>query len=229
MAITPEWPGDPALVPRMRSDAGWFEGVALTDEDRARTAQYAGRAQSAALRDSATDMDSYLRDLQMTLTWAPVDASGLARAVQLINKTNQFNLTTRRYTEGDVRGLLDDADTRVLQFRLTDRFVDNGVVAIAVLRKTDAASVEIDTWLMSCRVLGRRAEEATLSVLADQAREMGASRLLGRYLPTPRNGMVAGLYERLAFEAVDGHAGLYQRDLTDPGQADLSMTVTRAA
>ncbi|RZJ95779.1 MAG: HAD-IIIC family phosphatase [Brevundimonas sp.] len=229
MVVVPEWPGDPALVPRMLSDAGWFESVALTDEDRSKTAQYAARSRSAAMQAGATDLDSYLRDLDMTLSWAPVTQDGLARVVQLINKTNQFNLTTRRYTDEAVRAMLADPDSRVLQFRLTDRFVDNGVVAVAILKRQTDGVVGVDTWLMSCRVLGRKVEQATLGVLVDEAKALGAAVLEGRYLPTERNGMVRNLYADLGFAAAEAEAGVFHLDLTAAPPADVHIAITRAS
>lgn len=227
MVVVPDWSGDPAFVPRMLSDAGWFESVALTDEDRVKTAQYASRSQSAALQASATDMDAYLRDLEMTLSWNPVAPEGLTRVVQLINKTNQFNLTTRRYSEDQVRALITDADVRVLQFRLVDRFVDNGVIAVAILKRS-GATVEVDTLLMSCRVLGRKVENAIANVLADQARELGAAELIGRYLPTERNAMVRDLYTDLGFIPAQSEPGVFILSLADAASAEAHIIITRA-
>ena len=203
----PEIPEDPALVPYALAEAGYFEGVAVTEEDRARTVQYQGRAASESLRATATDLEGYLRSLDMQLLWRRVDATGLPRVTQLINKTNQFNLTTRRYTADEVAAVMADPRAFVLQLRLLDRFGDNGIIAVLIGR-LQGRVMELDTWLMSCRVLGRGVEAASLTLAAAEARRLGATTLLGRYVPTPRNAMVRDHYARLGFkpgeEAPDG-------------------------
>ena len=205
----PEIPDDdPAGVPDLLADAGYFEGLAITDADLARTAQYQANTARAAAAGGATDLPAYLRGLEMRLVWRRFDPVGLARITQLINKTNQFNLTTRRYTEAEVLAIMDDARAFGLQLRLLDRFGDNGIIAIVIGRMQGPDCV-LDTWLMSCRVLGRGVEAATLNVVAGCALALNATRLLGEYRPTARNGMVAGHYERLGFAPLgDGRFGL---------------------
>jgi FkbH-like protein len=195
----PELPEDPSLYARCLADAGYFEAVQITPEDFERSGQYQGNQQREFLRQSTTDLDGYLKSLSMELQWKPFDSVGLARIVQLINKTNQFNLTTRRYTEQEVLEIIADPNAFGLQLRLVDQFGDNGIIGIVIGRLTDAATVTLDTWLMSCRVLGRQVEEATLNVVAQQARAMGAERLMGLYRPTSKNGMVSGHYATLGF------------------------------
>ena len=204
MVATPELPDDPALVPRCLADAGYFEAVTVTQEDVVRSRQYGANAIRAELKAKATDLGSYLTDLEMCLSWAPFDDVNLPRIVQLINKTNQFNLTTRRLNDAEARALIEAPGVIALQFRLRDRFGDNGIIAVVIARaiagtKT-GASYRIETWLMSCRVLGRELEAATLNVLAAQARARGAERLIGVYRPTDRNGIVADHYAKLGFE-----------------------------
>ncbi len=206
----PEVPDDdPALMPGILAAAGYFEAVSITDEDRARTAQYAANTEREAAMDaSATDLPGYLRSLEMKLTWRRFDRIGLGRIVQLINKTNQFNLTTRRRTEEQVLAVMADPNAFGLQIRLVDRFGDNGIIAIVIGRLDAGRACHIDTWLMSCRVLGRGVETATLALLAEHARALDALSLVGQYLPTAKNAMVAGHYERLGFarlaELADG-------------------------
>ena len=203
MVAVPEVTDDPVSYVRALSDAGYFEGLAVTDEDRERTGQYRGNQAREALRASATDIESYLRGLEMQLVWRPFDRIGLQRTVQLINKSNQFNLTTRRYTEEDVLAVMADRDAFGLQLRLLDRFGDNGVIAIVIGRLRDGDAVYIDTWLMSCRVLGRQVEPTTLNLIAQESRRLGARRLIGEYIPTKKNGMVRDHYERLGFTLVE--------------------------
>jgi FkbH-like protein len=210
MVSVPEVPEDPALVPRSLADAGYFEALTITPEDLERGRLYQSNLARETLRASVTDMDSYLRDLQMQLVWSRFDSTGLARTTQLINKTNQFNLTTRRYSEDAVASVMNDADAFGLQLRLLDRFGDNGIIGIVIGRRMadDPHAVIVDTWLMSCRVLGRGVEAATLALVVMSAKALGARRLIGEYVPTKKNGMVREHFARLGFanlsEAPDG-------------------------
>lgn len=198
----PELPEAPELYGRCVADAGYFDTVSFTAEDSARNAQYAANRERRRLEVTATDMDGFLRDLDMTLTVGPFRPVDVQRIAQLINKTNQFNLTTRRYTEAEVRSMLEDPAVLTYAARLSDRFGDNGLTSVVIGRHTakgDEPAVEIDTWLMSCRVLGRRVEDAMLSVVASDTTRAGVTRLIGRYRPTPRNGMVRDLFKDLGF------------------------------
>src|ERR1700750_788828 len=129
----------------------------------------------------------------------------MTRVVQLINKTNQFNLTTTRYTEGDIRAIQASGRTIGLQFRLIDKLGDNGMISVVIAKPASNADQDIliDTWLMSCRVLGRGVEQATLNVLVDQAREMGFKRIIGEYRPTPKNHIVRDHFRSLGFELLE--------------------------
>lgn len=195
----PEISEDPAFYIRAIADAGYFEGVAITNEDRERSGHYQANAEREVLRESSTDMASYLAGLNMELICHPFDDLGLNRVTQLINKTNQFNLTTRRYTEAEVRATMLDPDSVTLQARLIDRFGDNGIIAILIAQVQKGVGF-IDTWLMSCRVLGRGVEEACLNFLAEECKMLGAKQLQGEYRVTAKNGIVRDLYSRLGFE-----------------------------
>lgn len=195
----PELPEDPALYMETIADAGYFEGLTLTSEDRERTRQYHANAEREFLRESATDLAGYLRGLEMQLVWSPFDPVGLPRIAQLINKSNQFNLTTRRYTQEEVAATMHQPDCLTLQLRLLDRFGDNGIISVIIGRVRDQNTLELDTWLMSCRVLGRQVEEATLNLIADRARAVNLKKVVGFYFPTAKNGMVKEHYGRLGF------------------------------
>ncbi|MBS0561179.1 MAG: HAD-IIIC family phosphatase [Proteobacteria bacterium] len=215
MVAVPELPDDPALYARAIADSGCFEAVAITEDDRARTAAYRADAARAALRETETDLDGYLESLGMVLRWRRFDRTGLPRIVQLINKTNQFNLRTRRYSDAEAEALIADNASLALQLRLSDRFGDNGVIGVVIGKRADDA-LFLDTWLMSCRVLGRGVERATLNLLASEAGRMGAGALVGEYRPTPRNAMVRGHYAGLGFAqagAEDDGAETWRRDL----------------
>jgi len=210
MVAVPELPDDPALFAPMIARAGYFEGIAVTSEDMARTQQYKENAERESVREKATDMQSYLRSLEMKLHWSRFTQADQDRVVQLINKTNQFNLTTRRYTSSEIANLLQDPAVLPLQMRLADKFGDNGIISIIIGYRTDDA-IDIDTWLMSCRVLGRQVERAALGIVVEAARTMGARRLIGRYRPTEKNGMVAEHYLRLGFVSMPLEPGQDQQ------------------
>ena len=198
----PELPEDPALYADRIARAGYFEAVAITEEDRVRNAMYRANAEREALMDTATDMAGYLAALEMKLHVRRFDPVGLPRITQLINKSNQFNLMTRRYTEEEVARVMDDPAAIGLQLRLVDRLGDNGIIAV-VIGEQAGTDLVIDTWLMSCRVLGRGVEDATLASLARAAAAQGATRLVGQYRPTAKNGMVREHYAKLGFAKLD--------------------------
>jgi FkbH-like protein len=201
----PELPQDPGLYSHCIAAAGYFEALGVTTEDTQRTELYRQNLSRAELQASSTDMAGYLQSLDMRMAWRRFDRAGLQRVHQLINKTNQFNLTTRRYTEAEVAALLDDPGAITLQIRLLDRFGDNGIIAIIIGRRAcnEADTVVVDTWLMSCRVLGRQVEEATLNLLASEAHAAGVRRIVGEYRPTAKNGMVREHYAKLGFQAAE--------------------------
>ena len=206
MVAVPELPDDPARYARCLADAGFFESVTVTSEDRARGGLYAANAARTVASAEAADLPTYLAGLEMRLLWKPFDEAGLARTVQLINKTNQFNLTTRRTSEDEVRTRMARKDCLCLQFRLVDRFGDNGMIGVVIAQEAGGGDCALETWLMSCRVLGRQVENAMLEVVAGEARRLDAERLIGLYRPTPKNGMVRDLYPRLGFAAQGGEA-----------------------
>ena len=198
----PELPDDPALYARTLLAGGYFEAVVFSAEDRQRADFYQDNARRIALQQQAGDLDAYLASLAMELTIQPFDATGRARIAQLIGKSNQFNLTTRRYSEAEVAALADDPDCLAWQVRLADAFGDNGMISVVICRRADT-DWQIDTWLMSCRVLGRRVEEALLQELLGAARRQGIARLIGSYRPSGRNQLVAEHYAKLGFELLD--------------------------
>jgi len=215
MVAVPEVSDDPTGYPVALADAGYFEGLAVTDEDRERTSQYQGNKARDALKAAVTDLPSYLRGLEMQLIWRRFDKIGLQRIVQLINKSNQFNLTTRRYTDEEIVAVMADPDAFGLQLRLTDRFGDNGIIAIIIGRLREDQDLYIDTWLMSCRVLGRQVEPTTLNLIAQEARTLGAQRLVGEYVPTKKNAMVKEHYARLGFTTMETDAAGGNRNILD--------------
>jgi FkbH-like protein len=199
MVAVPELPDDPAQFPRVLLAAGYFESIGLSEDDLLRADDYTARTRRIELQGQARDMGSYLKSLEMKIVFASFNDTGRGRIAQLINKSNQFNLTTRRYTESDVEAMEADPEVFTLQVRLRDRFGDNGMICVVICR-TGSKRWEIDTWIMSCRVLGRRVEEAVLAKLVKAAKAAGVSGLRGQYIPTPRNDLVRDHYRKLGFE-----------------------------
>jgi FkbH-like protein len=202
MVAVPEVPNDPSRYAWYLTAAGYFEAVAYSAEDAARAGSYKADARRAEVMATTRDLGDYLKSLEMKIRFAPSDAKGRQRVAQLINKTNQFNLTTRRYTEAEIAATEADDSAYTLQIRLKDKFGDLGMIGVVICRAA-GDTWEIDTWLMSCRVLGRRVEEAVLAHLVPAARERGITRLLGTYLPTAKNAMVSDHYAKLGFALIE--------------------------
>jgi FkbH-like protein len=198
----PEVTDDATHYARTLSAAGYFEAISFSSEDLKRADFYQDNAKRANLMRGVDGVDAYLASLNMTITFQPFDAVGRARIVQLINKSNQFNLTTRRYTEPEIEAIEADASTLGLQVRLSDSFGDNGMISVVICRPAAPAEWAIDTWLMSCRVLGRKVEWMVLGEILRHARAHGVERIVGRYIPTEKNALVVDHYRKLGFEKV---------------------------
>jgi FkbH-like protein len=206
-------------------DAGhWFDLAQYTAEDFGRGEMYTARARALDEAAAAPDMGSFLRGLAMTgRVWRPGEPD-MSRVAQLEMKTNQFNLTTRRYSEAALRAFLARDDAVVLAFRLADRFGDHGLTATLIaLHEGDA--LRVDSWLMSCRVFSRSAEQFILRALLAIAAERGAARIVGEYIPSPRNGVVADLWQRLGFRE---EAGLWVRDVAGGAIDGLDTAIAQA-
>lgn len=206
--LVPELSSDPSDYARRMLATGAFEAVAFLQEDKARSESYKANAQRLALKNDAINMEDYLASLEMEIHFDPFDEIGRARIAQLINKSNQYNLTTRRYTESEVAQMEEDPRAFTLQVRLKDKFGDNGMISVVVCRSEGDGPAQgdvwrIDTWLMSCRVLGRQVEHMVLQELLHHARGAGVRKLVGEWRPSGRNDMVRDHYGKLGF-APDG-------------------------
>jgi FkbH-like protein len=208
MVSVPELPGDVAYYAAYLSAAGYFEAASFSKEDVERADLYRTNSLRQQELNQATDIEGFLKSLQMRLEVGLVSRMNIGRVTQLTNKTNQFNLRAVKYTEPEVDRLMRDQRALALQFRLKDKFGDNGIVAVIFARPDErwpADTLFIDTWLMSCRVLSRGVEAASLQALSRFAFELGAKRLIGQYCPTARNKMVSDHYAKLRFRpVVDG-------------------------
>ncbi|MBF0368323.1 MAG: HAD family hydrolase [Magnetococcales bacterium] len=202
----PELPEDASLYPRWINAGGYFEAIAFTADDQQRTHQYQGNLKRQSLQKTTRSLDDFLQALQMSAQITPFNPLEIQRITQLINKTNQFNLTTRRRTEAEIRAVMENPHFTTWQMRLTDRFGDNGLISLVICRRQQT-NWEIDTWLMSCRVINRQVEKALFIQLLHQARALGIKRLTGRHIPTPRNGLVKEHYAQLGFTPFEACSG----------------------
>lgn len=189
---------DPSGYVAQLADCRLFEPRGITSEDTERTGQYRSEAQRKALEASVTDMTAYLESLHMKAIISEFTPVDVPRLSQLINKSNQFNLTTRRRSGSEVIAVMKDAEHIGYSLRLSDRFGDHGLISIIIAKKAGDA-MRIDTWLMSCRVLKRQVEEEMLNELARLAKARDCRSLLGIYLPTAKNEMVRDFYGRMGF------------------------------
>ena len=215
-----ELPDDPMGYARAVRESAVFERLTLAEEDRQRGRYYAEQRQRAGLAGQVASVEDFYRSLNLAVEVAPVTAQTLPRVAQLTQKTNQFNLTTRRYTEQQIGSMLAQPDWRIFSVRVTDRFGDSGLVGAACLRAT-SDEWEIDTFLLSCRVIGRTVETAFLAFLAAQARAAGAARLCGWFLPTQKNAPARTFYEQHAFQL--------RRETTEGAFWTLDLTRTLPA
>ncbi len=213
----PEMPVDPADQVKVLDQHLYFEAVEVTEEDRQRAKSYQSNMEREQLQATSANLEDFLASLQIRVELRPFDESNLPRIVQLINKTNQFNLTTRRLSENQVRQLIGKSDHYTQYMRVRDRFGDNGIVGILVA-SGDAEHLCVDTWLMSCRVLGRRLEEVMLNSLRRYAFAAGYRSVAGLYRPTAKNHQVADLYERLGFSLIESADNGERKYRLSPGK-----------
>jgi FkbH-like protein len=198
MVATLLLPKQPELYVRALLEDGLFDGISFSLEDRRRGELYRQREQSELLRSQSGSMEEFYRSLEMEVLFAPVDISSLARSAQLTQKTNQFNVTTIRFSEADLLERMNNPDWLLTTVSVRDRFGDNGIVGLTMAHFTPDA-VEIETFLLSCRVIGRGVETSMLSLLCEQAIQRGTTRIKGRIMPTAKNMPVRELFEKHEF------------------------------
>lgn len=215
----PECGADPARYIDALDRGLYFEALSLSQEDYERHQSYRANLLRDEMKTQAASLEEFLDQLDMEAEHSPFHHTVLARVMQLLGKTNQFNLTTRRHSEEQICRMMSSNEYWTQYFKLKDRFGDNGLVGLLIVRRLPEAlpTWEIDTWLMSCRVIGRRMEQFMLQVLVEAARAAGIQLLRGVYVPTAKNAMVAELYPQLGFvqtgQLAEG-AFTYSLDLT---------------
>lgn len=191
-------PPEPSAYIQVLEQAGCFHWACLTKEDAARAESYRTQHKREQLLARAGTYGEYLQRLKMRGSIREVQSAELERFAQLINKSNQFNLRTKRHTQAELEALMLRDDCRLLAARLSDKFSSYGIVSCVILRKNGTQCM-IDTWVMSCRVLKRGLEYLMFTHMLETARAWGCSVMLGEYLPSQRNGMVSGLLPELGF------------------------------
>lgn len=201
-------PEDPALYIEALERHLPFEALTLSEEDRHRVRTYRENQEREVLRGACAEVEEFLAALDMVVELRPFDEANLPRIAQLINKTNQFNLTTRRLTESQVASLIGAKGVYTQAMRLRDRYGDYGLTGVLIAR-AEGSSLRIDDWLMSCRVMGRGVEEAMMAALMQTARTAGFARLIGEFIPSAKNGVVGDLFKRLGFEPLADAAMAY--------------------
>ncbi len=200
-------PDDPSLYARAVSQTTLFEKPAFTDDDGRRTDLYRGLAAAARTSGQAPSLEAFWRDLDMRAMARPFTTDDLLRVAQLVAKTNQFNLTTRRRETAELEAVMADPACVHFSVRLRDRFADHGLVAVMIAFVRDDTTLEIDSWLMSCRVIGRTLERAVLAHVVEVATRRGCTQLVGTYVPSDRNALVRDLYPELGFSPVSADRG----------------------
>jgi FkbH-like protein len=202
MVAVPELGDDVTRFIEVLESNRYFESVGLSAEDAKRATLYTENAQRAQAETGFASYGDFLQSLDMKAEISPMSDRYLERIVQLVNKTNQFNVTTKRYTVAQMLGIHADPDSLCLYGRLVDKFGDNGLISV-VIGQRQAEVFDIALWVMSCRVLKREMELAMLDELVAHARRMGASALQGSYIPSPKNAMVESLFRDLGFRRLD--------------------------
>jgi FkbH-like protein len=199
----PELPQDPSLYVEFLQGLNLFETVSFTEEDLERTAQYraeVGRVDAKAQSGSETD---FLRSLEMIAVVDGLTGFNLPRIAQLIQRSNQFNLRTRRYSEEEIRSFADDPGWIILAFSLRDKFGDYGLISVVMIELRAEGEAFVDNWLMSCRVLGRGMEKFVANEVLAAVKAAGAVTLVGEYVPTAKNALVKDHFEKLGFSQQD--------------------------
>lgn len=195
----PELPEDPGEYLEFLYSQNLFETASYSNADKDRTKQYQVEAKRVSAAKGFTNEADFLKSLEMISVVSEFDRFNTPRVAQLSQRSNQFNLRTVRYTEDQISAIQADPTQQGFAFTLEDKFGDNGLIAVVILKQHDQQTLFVDTWFMSCRVLKRGMENFTLNTLVGWARSKGYKQIIGEYLPTPKNGMVREHYPNLGF------------------------------
>lgn len=212
MVEVPEFPSDTSMLEQFGNEIykRWFYTDTASREDGRKTQMYRNNALRNRLQKRTGDLDEFIKSLSIRLTIRRAGREHVGRIVQLVNKTNQFNLTTKRYDEKTVAGMLGDASAEMFLGEVKDRFGDDGICLVCIV-KYSGDMARIDTFLMSCRVMGRQIEYYFLEGIAESVRDRGCARLSGEYIPTEKNRPCQEFYEKAGFWKTP--EGTYEMDL----------------
>ncbi|MGA2677719.1 MAG: HAD-IIIC family phosphatase [Sedimentisphaerales bacterium] len=211
---TLDMPADPSLFARTLRETGLFTRAYLTEEDKNRGQIYAAQRQREQFQQSCATLEDFLKSLEMVVSIHPAGKEDIKRIAQLTQRTNQFNLTTRRYTDADIAAMAQNPAWRIYILGLKDKFGDNGTVGLALI-EIQPKQWRIDTFLMSCRVIGRQVEDALVDRICRDAAKAESTSISAEYIPTAKNNLVAGFWDKMGFEKenADAHRVRYSRQL----------------
>jgi FkbH-like protein len=205
-----EMPSSPFLYRQTLENVNDFNLLALTEEDKKRGQMYQARKKRKELEKSETSLEDFLKSLETRIVIKEADEMGLPRIARMLNKTNQFNLTTRRYTDTEVRKMNEEDNGFIIySLQVSDKLGDEGTVGAAIVRKKPQVWI-VDSFLLSCRVIGRKVETAFLAAIVADAKKQGVSMLVGEYIPTQKNFPVRGFYSSHGFTKLSKEGDLYR-------------------
>jgi len=191
-------PKDSSKYLKTLTDLSSFDSFAYTEEDAKKGQMYVSEKERTDLKNKISDLSDYLKILDMKMYITINDKKNIQRISQLTQKTNQFNMTTKRYTEEQIESFLNSEDYKIYSLRLADKFGDYGITGLAIVEKSD--DWRIDNLLLSCRVLGRQVEQAILAYVADDAKKVSQQKLIAEFIPTKKNNPAKDFYQNMGFQ-----------------------------
>ena len=208
--VVPEMPSDPSEYLEFLYSLNLFETVSYTNLDSERTKMYQTEAKRVSMLDNSENEEEFLENLEMVSEVKDFEKFNFPRIAQLTQRSNQFNLRTIRYSEVDIETISNNKENYLgLSFSLADVFGDHGLIAVIILEKQNGNTLFINTWLMSCRVLKRGMENFILNTLISYAKKLGYSKIIGEYIPTPKNKIVSNHYSDLGFITIENKVNNY--------------------
>lgn len=218
-----ELPKLPELYPALLDESVFFSSVSFSEEDKKRGGLYQIRKQQQELMDTSDSLDDFFVSLAMELSIKQNEKKLVPRISQMCKKTNQFNLTTIRYSENDISGFMGKANKSVYALSLKDRFGDNGVIGVCIVFE-DGKNWKIDTMLISCRVIGRKVETAFMNFLIKKARNENVEKIMGVFVPTAKNNVINDFYQKHGFNlASSGEDGYFELDIKEYEEIDTKF------
>jgi FkbH-like protein len=198
--LTINLPKDPSLYLPIIQNMNDFNVLKITDEDKKRGEMYYHQKQRNELKNETTDLEKYLEKLETKVTIKKVDQTNIPRISQLTMKTNQFNLTTKRYSEEDIKNMVNDSKIKVVYAQVEDKFGDNGITSTYIIKSKNKKECYIDTFLLSCRIIGREVEQTIMSFIIKEAKKEGFEKVIAEFIPTKKNLPANDFLEKCGFE-----------------------------